>query len=63
MNAVNPGSSDLSPLTSGWNIEEEEYAIHWFDGEQSPSSIELTLSGQGYLGCSGRGSAAQTHSL
>ena len=38
---MNPGISDLSPLTSGWNLEEEKYAIHWFDGAQFPSSIEL----------------------
>ena len=43
MSSTDPFGSQLPPLDYGWKLEDGKYAIHWFDGEIAPHSIDIIL--------------------
>ena len=40
-NASTPSFDEFSPLQLGWILEDDSYAIKWFDGDQYPSDFEI----------------------
>ena len=40
-NASTPSFDKFSPLQSGWILEDDSYAIKWFDGDKYPSDFEI----------------------
>ena len=39
--AKNANPPSHNPENCGWKLEEDRYTINWFDGDPSPSSLEL----------------------
>ena len=43
-----------TPKISGWNLEDNQYKIKWFDGDLAPKAIDISTSKEGnddYLEC------------
>ena len=36
-----------TPETSGWNLEDNQYKIKWFDGDLAPKVIDISTSEEG----------------
>ena len=36
-----------TPETSGWNLEDNQYKIKWFDGDLAPNAIDISASEEG----------------